>query len=159
MKLLLDKIMYISIHVPARGTTRRIRCNTLYCKDFNPRSREGNDCWCKSHNNISRLFQSTFPRGERPRGGGTGWIQPGFQSTFPRGERLCIASNMHRIKYFNPRSREGNDSGFHPRASYTSLFQSTFPRGERRQEWNDWFSEHRFQSTFPRGERQLYRVQ
>ena len=59
------QVSQVSIHVPARGTTRFniiIKRNKL-------------------------RFQSTFPRGERP------WIEDAekyiaeFQSTFPRGER------------------------------------------------------------------------
>ena len=80
----------------------------------------------------TRIFQSTFPRGERrifccigyifcnfnPRsrvgndGGRTLWQIPlyGFQSTFPRGERLrSTLLNTVLNRYFNPRSRVGND--------------------------------------------------
>ena len=97
----------ISIHVPAWGTTRII---TIFV--------------------IIVLFQSTFPRGERP----------GQSKT----RNLCIN--------FNPRSRVGNDKGkivergntqisIHVPAWGTTTipgintkvdrFQSTFPRGER----------------------------
>ena len=56
-----------------------------------------------------------------------------FQSTFPRGERPCTPL-IPRIKIscFNPRSREGNDTPADYAAQYEYQFQSTFPRGERR---------------------------
>ena len=122
-------------------------------RDFNPRSRVGND---------SDAFKQKLQDGK-------------FQSTFPRGERLILRLLMICIKYFNPRSRVGNDvhpfrkirisSNFNPRSrvgndryippptvsdinfnprsrvgndllfrfySCSCLFQSTFPRGERR---------------------------
>ena len=78
-------------------------------------------------------FQSTFPRGERPEGGGFAPLKKvisihvpawgtttggmsfkfvwQFQSTFPRGERLISPSTL------------GIDT----------KFQSTFPRGERQE--------------------------
>ena len=56
-------------------------------KDFNPRSRVGNDDTPETASGVPYGFQSTFPRGERP-----GLFVPVstsglFQSTFPRGER------------------------------------------------------------------------
>ena len=69
--------IYISIHVPTRGTTVFPSTQTT---------------------NLS--FQSTFPRGERQRcvGFGYGWIQ--FQSTFPQGERLLPVSPLLLIPLF-----------------------------------------------------------
>ena len=81
-----------------------------------------------------------------------------------------------RIRYFNPRSRVGNDYSLIQKGYDWILFQSTFPRGERRRVdifrymWRDFNPRSRvgndglsqldhwqgngFQSTFPRGERQ-----
>ena len=143
--------------------------------NFNPRSRVGNDLFCLSYNfnciisihvpawgttfvtlsiSVIRIFQSTFPRGERhisiyrdypgtsisihvPAWGTTRQYRLlelryyQFQSTFPRGERrLSIAIFLHK-KNFNPRSRVGNDKLFIPYPSPHGRFQSTFPRGER----------------------------
>ena len=55
------------------------------------------------------MFQSTLPRGERPR------ISRGrnrlilFQSTLPRGERLVKCDSKGHYDSFNPRSRVGSD--------------------------------------------------
>ena len=76
-----------------------------------------------------------------------------FQSTFPRGERPKWFNRTSKILYFNPRSRVGNDLGFFLPSSKFCLFQSTFPRGER-QLCTIFIIVHcEFQSTFPRGER------
>ena len=80
------------------------------------------------------VFQSTFPRGERqnlseylplvffisihvPAWGTTSkhytiFRDQLFQSTFPRGERQRCGTSWQYARYFNPRSRVGNDSGF-----------------------------------------------
>ena len=105
--------LVISIHVPAWGTTLMTLIEAL-----------------------SRIFQSTFPRGERqgkPVFMCTGMI---FQSTFPRGER-------RNSNYAYSQHHE---------------FQSTFPRGERLLWLPDISICCRFQSTFPRGERQFLRI-
>ena len=77
----------VSIHVPARGTTGRrgtldhfdrgfnprsrkgndglvLNVNTTRV-GFNPRSRKGNDVSPKAKRRYERMFQSTFPQGER----------------------------------------------------------------------------------------------
>ena len=99
-----------------------------------------------------------------------------FQSTFPRGERPKVTEIKSGIDDFNPRSRVGNDAflvsiivqvikfqSTFPRGerlavificSVLFLFQSTFPRGERHQAAQAFGRAMQFQSTFPRGERQ-----
>ena len=79
----------ISIHVPAWGTTGLHQAEISVYRNFNPRSRVGNDgicvklwidflvisihvpAWGTTPITFKRLcrlaFQSTFPRGERPR--------------------------------------------------------------------------------------------
>ena len=55
-----------------------------------------------------------------------------FQSTFPRGERLWQNEVVGgALFYFNPRSRVGNDISIDYDYNKNSGFQSTFPRGER----------------------------
>ena len=61
------------------------------------------------YSKLADVFQSTFPRGERPKLDGKLTPEQIFQSTFPRGERRLGGMN--------------NGNG--------QLFQSTFPRGER----------------------------
>ena len=56
-----------------------------------------------------------------------------FQSTFPRGERPKQNSNVMEHTRFNPRSHEGNDAVRLSGSVTSSKFQSTFPRGERQQ--------------------------
>ena len=99
----------ISIHVPAWGMTEAMTAKWHQQKYFNPRSRVGNDqseqrlrkeimisihvpAWgTTAVNDCIRLenliFQSTFPRGERPNSYDTCLLLVIFQSTFPRGER------------------------------------------------------------------------
>ena len=79
---------YVSIHVPARGTTEKTGNYHIQSSSFNPRSREGNDQQGRIIPEHLHRFQSTFPRGERRR-----W-------------HLC---ERRSIPGFNPRSREGND--------------------------------------------------
>ena len=103
------RFIYISIHVPAWGTTEITSRGLQVLIYFNPRSRVGNDVfpvsnpipsWISIHvpawgttitysqyNNI-RKFQSTFPRGERRVVSCIWSVLFKFQSTFPRGERL-----------------------------------------------------------------------
>jgi len=78
-----------------------------------------------------------------------------FQSTFPRGERPKGDKDLIDKHHFNPRSREGNDTSRASRISLLSRFQSTFPRGERLQARREFWNFAGFQSTFPRGERLL----
>ena len=49
----------VSIHVPARGTTRVLRNARYKLRRFNPRSREGNDSYCQG---IRRQWTSFNPR-------------------------------------------------------------------------------------------------
>ena len=98
-----------------------------------------------------------------------------FQSTLPRGERRFVSKIFITEYNFNPRSREGSDSGrllytilflyFNPRSRegsdiYRGLggftcqkFQSTLPRGERPVGSGHDRRVAAFQSTLPRGER------
>ena len=58
------------------------------------------------------VFQSTFPRGERPPCSEESNRSAEFQSTFPRGERHRDAFRRYRPNDFNPRSLVGNDGKF-----------------------------------------------
>ena len=99
----------ISIHVPAWGTTITdisTVCNALISIHV--------PAWGTTMMEFSFLhsqiiFQSTFPRGERPQQSGGGTMTIIFQSTFPRGERRQRGKQNERFFYFNPRSRVGND--------------------------------------------------
>ena len=79
-------------------------------EDFNPRSRVGNDGRSSWYTYRGKEFQSTFPRGERLLECLIKADSLLFQSTFPRGERPEFYFVCFAIRYFNPRSRVGNDS-------------------------------------------------
>ncbi len=102
----------ISIHAPARGATVPIIPYDTVHKNFNPRSREGSDVTGWRVRPHSLQFQSTLPRGERP------------QFIKHRLRQVCISIHapargatgdlflwMAAMQDFNPRSREGSDSG------------------------------------------------
>ncbi len=78
----------VSIHVPARGTTKKIRILFAYRSGFNPRSRTGNDSM-SFHVLVHRIVSIHVPAR-----GTTGYLL-----------QLCL-----KLKSFNPRSRTGNDS-------------------------------------------------
>ena len=66
-RLHLSSLALVSIHVPARGTTKagdHMSIRDRPC--FNPRSRTGNDSTYPRCLDDQALFQSTFPHGERP---------------------------------------------------------------------------------------------
>ena len=58
------------------------------------------------------VFQSTLPRGERHARSYPRIFASRFQSTLPRGERRFKTSLIVEITNFNPRSREGSDVEF-----------------------------------------------
>ena len=164
----------ISIHVPARGTTPAdAQLAVCPCISIHvPAWGTTKNTWSKI---VDHIFQSTFPRGERP--------LPRYE--YCRTSRISIHvpawgttvynRSRHSIRvHFNPRSRVGNDFcifasvflftiSIHVPAWGTTQcfshqfpvfqFQSTFPRGERHQRFHFWKFCCLFQSTFPRGER------
>ena len=101
-------------------------------ENFNPRSREGSDKYAPFCNVFYFLFQSTLPRRERPYVAREVVDRRKFQSTLPRRERRDHRTYSNKKLHFNPRSREGSDSGLIKNASRLDIFQSTLPRRERR---------------------------
>ena len=99
------------------------------------------------------LFQSTFPRGERPSSSTRIPFLSQFQSTFPRGERRCQCEHWLAIFFISIHVPAWGTTiqSECPRAALR--FQSTFPRGERLRRPSTIFCNAPFQSTFPRGER------
>ena len=77
--------------------------------DFNPRSRVGNDGSVQSLMRETRLFQSTFPRGERH----YEHKEKSYWFDFnPRSRVGNDAGSFYKLSHhidFNPRSRVGND--------------------------------------------------
>ncbi len=84
----------ISIHAPARGATIRGRPGGYPHQDFNPRSREGSDCFLLLSGYVSKNFNP------RSREGSDSFFHPTrspvvrFQSTLPRGERLSVLEDI-----------------------------------------------------------------
>ena len=127
---------------------------------------------------VALQFQSTLPRGERPKAeiqAIQDWI---FQSTLPRGERPLSYHTPGHLSNFNPRSHEGSDSNtchvlvlplhFNPRSHEGSdrwnrpWLQSSDHFNPRSHEGSDVtrlsdsFRAAIFQSTLPRGERHFF---
>ena len=100
--------LWISIHVPTRGTTKRAGQDTL-ARYFNPRAHEGHD-YARRYSIRVSGFQSTCPRGARLPVFLYYQVLPGFQSTCPRGARRAFCYLAIQI----------------------TPFQSTCPRGARR---------------------------
>ena len=101
-------IRTISIHVPAWGTTDYSIKRSFIISYFNPRSRVGND------NLYDVIAESFIISIHVPAWGTTGYTALGkllaiFQSTFPRGERPERRACREHREHFNPRSRVGND--------------------------------------------------
>ena len=101
----------VSIHAPAWGATSHPNAATTAEDGFNPRTRVGCDASATRHRMPFCAFQSTHPRGVRPRRYGCTAARTPFQSTHPRGVRLSRKSRL---------------------PSWDDLFQSTHPRGVRR---------------------------
>ena len=68
---------------------------------------------------------------------------------------MQICTSIHSLRYFNPRSHEGNDVNLNVIFGTYKKFQSTFPRGERQITVCGVINSMIFQSTFPRGERRV----
>ena len=65
LTMLIWVLAIISIHVPAWGTTEMKSRYITGKRNFNPRSRVGNDVFAVINRRLHSEFQSTFPRGER----------------------------------------------------------------------------------------------
>ena len=79
--------LYISIHVPARGTTRRVHCHTAAACIFQSTYPHGVRLFSRSNFSDGSSFQSTYPHGVRLTGGVSRPVLQ-FQSTYPHGVRL-----------------------------------------------------------------------
>ena len=77
---------------------------------FNPRSREGSDAAVPVGHDERVVFQSTLPRGERH---GMEWPQKTSNVSIHAPARGATSAKIGASAStgFNPRSREGSDSG------------------------------------------------
>ena len=87
----------VSIHAPTRGATSLTRAPSRAVTCFNPRAHEGRDVSGAMTIAASDLFQSTRPRGARPRASGVLGPRHGFQSTRPRGARHESQGARHHL--------------------------------------------------------------
>ena len=117
---------HISIHAPTGGATVRCLC-----------------CLKKG-----KVFQSTLPRGERPRA----VVQTGkghaFQSTLPRGERLKVFVKAMTERNFNPRSHGGSDDP--ARYSWTRVKGISIHAPTGGATWPEWKYSARWRNFNPR---------
>ena len=135
----------------------------------------GNDASAVVSNVFNTIFQSTFPRGERPDAKLKSYSTTTISIHVPAWGTTASRVYTRVEDNFNPRSRVGNDGRLRDVIASIMQFQSTFPRGERRDTtkaytkaqkisihvpaWGttevcSYYRRKRgFQSTFPRGER------
>ena len=90
--------------------------------NFNPRSREGSDRTLSEHRRSRHISIHAPARGATVPNNGLTTILV-FQSTLPRGERPRPCCNYeHTDCNFNPRSREGSDDSYSDvRPAYTDF--------------------------------------
>ena len=127
------KMEVISIHAPARGATNHADRGGVHGDDFNPRTREGCDepnpymsgqmlqisihapargATFASHAPplLPWIFQSTHPRGVRPRYIHDEYLKSTISIHAPaRGATHKLRNKLRLLPYFNPRTREGCD--------------------------------------------------
>ncbi len=167
----------VSIHAPAWGATRktltpidtisgfnpraRVGRDSIWVKKdsnkfcFNPRARVGRDEWRKLEHLSSQMFQSTRPRGARPKMPTCRpWCSPPVSIHAPAwGATRKTLTPIDTISGFNPRARVGRDSIWVKKDSNKFCFNPRARVG--RDEWRklEHLSSQMFQSTRPRGAR------
>ena len=148
--------LYVSIHVPARGTTgERTDDEALaFIVSIHVPARGTTLTLLAMAEALGRMFQSTFPHGERLICYSPNYFDEQVSIHVPaRGTTETILPERHVFMGFNPRSRTGNDQSVLSALLPVLEFQSTFPHGERRSCDVSPSGFWRFQSTFPHGER------
>lgn len=88
-----------SLYIEQRSTTLQHDCSAISLAQFGVTGKDigycvGNDLISIDTGDFV-LFQSSFPRGERPSSSTRIPFLSQFQSTFPRGERLQISTIFH----------------------------------------------------------------
>ena len=99
----------ISIHAPTWGATKLTLPMPRQTRHFNPRTHVGCDIPNKSGFDLSHEFQSTHPRGVRPK----------------------LLHKLYSLLNFNPRTHVGCDNKITDAHAQLLEFQSTHPRGVR----------------------------
>ena len=121
--------------------------------DFNPRTRVGCDVDDKNIYQLLPLFQSTHPRGVRPRFSFRNRGPRTFQSTHPRGVRHPVRHTRIVRRQFQSTHPRGVRQLSETICPVVDGFQSTHPRGVRPRYRLKLHFFRRFQSTHPRGVR------
>ncbi len=138
---------------PREGDDGRGQPHGAQRRYFNPRPREGDDLASAITFSCLVIFQSTSPRGGRPRPRPAGQTASIFQSTSPRGGRLPLMVTAVLVVSFQSTSPRGGRR-LTPTSRPTGCgFQSTSPRGGRRTSCAAGRPTLKFQSTSPRGGR------
>ncbi len=148
----------VSIHAPAWGATALRNTKPLASRVSIHAPAWGATASLAGVVKEIQEFQSTLPRGERPR-----TPPPKSQNTHsfnPRSrvgsDRAFAADITKHSESFNPRSRVGSDALPLALAVRVEVaFQSTLPRGERLLCCRSACVPSLFQSTLPRGERRM----
>ena len=94
--LILNPVLIISIHAPAKGATKKEKDLYNQIKHFNPRSREGSDVGVEFNHNIIGNFNPRSREGSDDTAAVERYASTEFQSTLPRRERRCSASMSER---------------------------------------------------------------
>ena len=169
----------VSIHAPTRGATHSLSgiCRLILCFNprahagrddiavptrmsanscFNPRAHAGRDVAVGMPADRFRLFQSTRPRGARPRIRTSTTKLTKFQSTRPRGARPGRWQQLLRVVCFNPRAHAGRDQRCQLGQSCRSSFNPRAHAGRDLRKDHVADQPERFQSTRPRGARPFW---
>ena len=98
----------ISIHVPSWGTTDLTSKQKAFA-DISIHVPSWGTTGAITSGSSSRVFQSTFPRGERPRMNTGILLEYYFNPRSLVGNDYPVHCNKSTAEYFNPRSLVGND--------------------------------------------------
>ena len=143
----------VSIHVPARGTTRA----GFLPPPSHPVSIHvpARGTTAVGDPSVSSLVVSIHvpARGTTFRRNATPALSRVSIHVPARGTTRSVLRVWRQYQGFNPRSRKGNDCQCSAFPDGVWLFQSTFPQGERRITSVNYNTFGGFQSTFPQGER------
>ena len=145
---------YVSIHVPARGTTHNTVQQSSAVQCFNPRSRTGNDGYSFRALSTSKRVSIHVPaRGTTKHSYNYAFLFPSFNPRSRTGnDVVTLITGRQEKQCFNPRSRTGNDS-FQYKAAVQSEVSIHVPARGTTEYIRCIYYRYRFQSTFPHGER------
>ncbi len=122
----------VSIHAPARGATRQPHGGRHALRGFNPRSRAGSDGGRVARGERAGAFQSTLPRGERPKliDFYNDYLAVSIHAP-ARGATITMKLSAASIVVSIHAPARGATVPLSPSLWSVSKFQSTLPRGER----------------------------